>query len=252
MDRFAGLDRFRSSDATTTFGHWMFAATGLANLDDQSVVINQSTADGVGRSGRRLGDGSIAGRAGRSGRQPAGSPRCRKRRPAADEGRRHHPRSRARAIRLSPSQAAPKNILSQSRDDRGSLGADGQANTMLFAAVDRGRATSNVDLAALGLRCGKFARSSRARMERPADVFDYYSLTSDRLLIPDAAVGSNSRAVARRSQVFALSTYLANAIERLDDRWKRDCLGALQHDDGGRLESRTAVELLDADDEVGS
>ena len=184
-------------------------------LDDQSVVINQSTAAELGV---QVGD-LVTVRLPVEQAVPADSPLGR--RDTQSEGL---PRMKVVDIipdrglgrfALSPSQMAPKNIFLSRTTIAEALQRDGQANVMLFAESVEA-SDLNVDLDALGLTVRKVRKEFTGEDGTPADVFDYYSLTSDRLLIPDAAVG---RILEQwpPSQVFELSTYLANAIERLDE-----------------------------------
>jgi putative ABC transport system permease protein len=115
---------------------------------------------------------------------------------------------------LSPSQAAPQNIFI-SRDTIGKvLDRDGQANMLLFPTnveLDE----LNVDLQDLGLTLKRVRREFVVAGQSPQTIFDYYSLTSDRLMLPEVAV-EKIRAALPSSQLVEASTYLANAIERLD------------------------------------
>ncbi len=185
-----------------------------ANLDDDSVIMNQSTADELGV---RVGD-LVTVRLPVEQAVPADSPLGRREAESAGLPRMEVveiiPDRGLGRFSLSPSQAAPKNIYLRRETIADALERTGQANTLLFTQSITPE-DLRVDLAALGLSLRRI-RKSFTEDGTTRDVFDYFSLTSDRLLIPDVVV---DRVLERwpGDQVFAMSTYLANAIERLDD-----------------------------------
>ena len=107
---------------------------------------------------------------------------------------------------LSPAQAAPKNVF-LSRDLVGEvLEREGQANVALSSvAIDPERL--NVSLADQGISLSRVTK----RFENET-VFDYYSVTSDRLLLDENATQAITAALPAGS-VTPVLTYLANAIE---------------------------------------
>ncbi|QEG00861.1 FtsX-like permease family protein [Stieleria maiorica] len=111
---------------------------------------------------------------------------------------------------LSPAQATPKNVF-LSRDLIGDvLERAGQANVALStASIDP--QNLRVNLSDLGLQLERVTKTFEGKT-----VFDYYSVTSDRLLLDDTAVDTITAALPTDSVTLAM-TYLANAIERLDD-----------------------------------
>lgn len=111
---------------------------------------------------------------------------------------------------LSPAQAAPKNVF-LSRDVIGEvLEREGQANIAL-ASVTIDPAKIHVGLSDLGLQLERVTKTFEDKT-----IFDYYSLTSDRLMLDDTAVEAITAALPTGSVTPAM-TYLANAIETLDD-----------------------------------
>lgn len=111
---------------------------------------------------------------------------------------------------LSPAQATPKNVF-LSRDLVAEvLDRKGQANVAL-STVPIDDDALQVSLADLGLTLQRFTK----RFEDET-VFDYYSITSDRLLVNEDAVDTITKAMPAGT-VTATMTYLANAIERVDD-----------------------------------
>lgn len=184
-------------------------------LDDRSVVINESTAAELGVE---IGD-LVTVRLPVEQAVPADSPLGR--REAESEGL---PRMEVIDIipdqglgrfALSPSQAAPKNIYVGRATIADALQREGQANALLFEHAIESK-DLKVDLTAMGLSLREIRREFLSEDGELTTVFDYYSLTSDRLLIPDPVV---DRVLERwpASEVSPLSTYLANAIEKLDD-----------------------------------
>ena len=123
------------------------------------------------------------------------------------------------AIRAS--QSAPQNIFIARSTVAEVLDRRGQANTLLLDhEIDL--KDLNIDLADLGLQLDRvqspaFSKDDDANAK--AKAFDYYSLTSDRLLLPDSGV-ETILASMTADQVTPVTTYLANAIEKLDDAGK--------------------------------
>ena len=111
---------------------------------------------------------------------------------------------------LSPAQATPRNVF-LSRDLVGEvLEREGQANVAL-ASVEIDDQKLNVSLADQGLSLTRITKTFEDQT-----IFDYYSVTSDRLLVDETAVEAITDALPADS-VVPVMTYLANAIERLDE-----------------------------------
>ncbi len=120
---------------------------------------------------------------------------------------------------LAPNQAAPQILFADRQTLLAALDREGQAN-MLLADVELSDADIRPNLSQLGLKLQRVTQSFEPDQQTPADettqpstVFDYYSVTSDRLLVPEPSV-------ERIAQVFPEAietlTYLANAIETVD------------------------------------
>ncbi len=115
---------------------------------------------------------------------------------------------------LMPNQAAPQIVFADRRSLLSVLDRDDQANVLLFE-----RPLENNDLhpslAQLGLNVQRvtnvFATDNKSE---PQTIFDYYSLTSDRLLLPQPVVERMRAAIPDSIESM---TYLANAIETLDE-----------------------------------
>ncbi len=121
---------------------------------------------------------------------------------------------------LSPSQAAPQIVFLDRATIGDVLGRDGQANALLFdhsVEID----DLNIDLAALGLKLDRVQREFVDGDQDAQTIYDYYSLTSDRLLLPDVVV-DRVTATLEPGKVHSLTTYLANAIERKEGDQARD------------------------------
>lgn len=189
----------------------------IPQLDDQSIALNHAAATELGVA---VGDW-VTLRLPVEQAVPADSPLGR--RDTESEGL---PRLKVSAVipdrglgrfSMAASQASPLNIYVSRQLIGETLQREGQANVLLF---DRAIDAKNLrlDLADFGLVLRRVEQrfSDGENME---SVFDYYSLTSDRLLIPDDAV-----AVIRdqfpAGQLTEVTTYLANAIERLDQEGK--------------------------------
>ncbi len=116
---------------------------------------------------------------------------------------------------LSPSQAAPQNVFMA----RGTIGdvlqREGQANMLLF---DRQITDDDlqIGLEDLGLSLNRIQRSFTPPGGQQQIIYDYYSLTSDQLLLPELVVDRVTEELPAE-KVTPINTYLANAIERLDE-----------------------------------
>lgn len=111
---------------------------------------------------------------------------------------------------LSPSQAAPMNVFLSREVVADRLDRLGQANVLL--------ADSEIDVDSLDVRLSDLGLNvSRKKMEfEGKTVYEYFSLTSDRLLLPELAADRIQKELSA-SEITPVMTYLANAIERLDD-----------------------------------
>ncbi len=200
---------------------WDLDVTGVrpATLpDDNGVVMNQSAATELGV---QVGD-SVTVRLPVEQAVPADSPLGR--REIQSEGL---PRMKVLDIlpdrglgrfSISPSQAAPQNVFLS----RGTIGdvlhRQGQANMLLFdheVSIDDLR----IDLADLGLNLQRVTRQYSPADGTTEVIYDYYSLTSDRLLLPEPVVDRVTESLSP-AEVTPVMTYLANAIERLDESGK--------------------------------
>lgn len=183
--------------------------------DQDSVVLNQSAADELGVSigdlvtVRLPSEQAVPADSplGRSDIQSEGLPRMKVVDIVADRG--------LGRFSLSASQAAPQNIFISRQTIGEVLDRDGQANMLLF---DRPISTAdlNLDMADVGLTLKRVRREFGTNSDEPAqEIFDYYSITSDRLLLPEIAVEKLRTSLP--VPPVESSTYLANAIERLDE-----------------------------------
>ena len=220
---------------------WQLGTTGVRPKTlpgEQSVVLNQAAADELGVA---VGD-QVTIRLPREQAVPADSPLGR--RDAESEGL---PRMEVVAVipnrglgrfSLTPNQAEPLIAFLSREMVADVLSRPGQANTLLIdvsqeelnepqraatvAAEVQDRLRPRLEDYGLQL--------SRIRQTFPASaadadggpsaeagevVFDYYSLTSDRLLLPNPVVDAVKRRLGRNAQ--PVLTYLANAIERIGD-----------------------------------
>lgn len=202
--------------------------------DEQSVVLNQASADELGVS---VGD-LVTVRLPREQAVPADSPLGR--RESETEGL---PRLKVADIipnrgigrfSLTPSQAEPLNLFLSRSLVTEVLDREGQANTLLIDAVQGPVAELETgyrvakslseriqpSLLDYGLQLQHvrqvFPASDDADEASSEVVFDYYSLTSQRLLLPNAAVRKLTEAYPPEN-VQPIMTYLANVIERLDE-----------------------------------
>ncbi|WP_231612515.1 FtsX-like permease family protein [Novipirellula galeiformis] len=188
---------------------------------DDGVVLNQATATELGVT---MGD-LVTVRLPVEAAVPADSPLGR--RDTQSEGL---PRMKVLSIipdrglgrfSLAPSQAAPMNVYLRRATVAETLQRDGQANLLLFdSAVKQSDLTITLD--ALGLDLKQIKRSFPDNAEASAKgnlIFHYASLTSDQLLLPEKAVDAVINALGR-ARVTPVCTYLANAIERVDESGK--------------------------------
>ncbi|TWU00989.1 ABC transporter permease [Stieleria varia] len=120
---------------------------------------------------------------------------------------------------LSPSQAAPMNVFLDREMIADSLDRQGKANVLLSSGeLDAG--SLPIELPDLRLQLTR-VQSNFADSEQSSrsPVIDYYSLTSDRLLLPEAAADQIIDELDA-TEITPVMTYLANAIERVDDSGK--------------------------------
>ncbi|TWU58837.1 FtsX-like permease family protein [Rubripirellula tenax] len=110
---------------------------------------------------------------------------------------------------ISPSQAAPSNVYVSRSVVADTLDRAGQANLLLFDS-EVTPDDLNLDLSAYGLSLRRITQSYDGNV-----VFQYDSLTGDRLLLPEPVVDRIGATLKDETAVPVL-TYLANAIERLD------------------------------------
>ena len=183
--------------------------------DDNSVVLNESTARELGVEVGQL----VTLRLPVEQAVPADSPLGR--RDIQTEGL---PRMKVVDIipdrglgrfAISPNQAAPRNIYVRRETVGDALDRTEQANVLLF---DQPVAVSDlqIDLHDLGLSLKRVQREFTADDGTKQIIYDYYSLTSDRLLLPEGVVKRIASALPAE-EVTEMSTYLANAMERLDE-----------------------------------
>jgi ABC-type antimicrobial peptide transport system permease subunit len=196
---------------------WSLDVTGLEStqpLDDQSIILNQRAADELNVA---VGD-LVTLRLPVEQAVPADSPLGRR-----DTETQGLPRMKVAQIipdqglgrfSLAASQASPINAYVNREVIAAALDRDGQANVMLFDRPLRSDELQ-LDLAAYGLSLRRVQQSFGAG-EQQQKIFDYYSLTSDKLLLSDEVVTAIGAAFPA-DQISELNTYLANAIETLDD-----------------------------------
>lgn len=110
---------------------------------------------------------------------------------------------------LTPAQTTPKNVFLSRQLVAEVLEREGQANVAL-STVPIDPDQISVALPDLGLKLERITESFEGKT-----IFDYYSLTSDRLLIDQTAVDAITEALPPQT-VTPVLTYLANAIERTD------------------------------------
>ncbi len=120
---------------------------------------------------------------------------------------------------VSPSQVSPNNVFVELSLIADTLDRAGQANLLLFdSVIDQN--DLNIDLPALGLSLRRVERSFTKGENANADlIFQYDTLSSDQLLLPEQVVDRVTAALSDR-EVVPTMTYVANAIERIDDSGK--------------------------------
>lgn len=136
---------------------------------------------------------------------------------------------------ISPSQAAPLNVYASRKLIAETLDRDGQANMIL---LDReiGQEDLNLNLDDFGLSLRLIERTFASDGDAtPQTIFRYASLTSDRLLLPEAAAERLTDQLPT-TDVIESMTYLANAIERLDH--------------GGRVVASVPYSIITAIDQL--
>lgn len=190
---------------------------------DEGVVLNQATATELGVD---VGD-LVTVRLPVEAAVPADSPLGR--RDIQSEGL---PRMEVLSIipdrglgrfSVTASQAAPLNVYLRRKTVAEALQREGQANLLLFdSAIDP--SALNITLEALGLDLKQVKQvfvgeGDAAGSSESETIFEYMSLTSDQLLLPEQVVEQTVQALGR-DRVTEVCTYLANAIERVDDDGK--------------------------------
>lgn len=178
--------------------------------DDNSIVLNDSAAQELGvQVGDRVTVRLPAEQAvpadsplGRRDIMPEGLPRMEVVEIIQDRG--------LGRFSLIPSQEAPKNIYLSRSVIGDVLDRAGQANLLL---LDRELTTPDldIDIDDLGLDLRRVSQQFDGQV-----VFDYYTLTSDRLLVPDLVVDEVISELGSDNAA-PITTYLANAIERVDE-----------------------------------
>lgn len=116
---------------------------------------------------------------------------------------------------LSPSQSSSQNIYIHRNTIAEALDRDGQANLLLFQS-DITSDQMSIGLEDIGLTVQRVRREFNDH-ESNQVIYDYYSVTSERLLLPEVAV-DKIREAFPASSLSEASTYLANAIQRLDEK----------------------------------
>jgi putative ABC transport system permease protein len=116
---------------------------------------------------------------------------------------------------ITPSQSAPQNVYLSLATVTDVLDRDGQANMLL---LDRPATNDDleIDLSDLGLTLQRVTRTFEPPDSDPAVIYDYYSLTSSQLLLSKSVVDRVTETLGSEKVVPVL-TYLANAIERVDE-----------------------------------
>lgn len=198
-----------------------FWELGLAGVrpqklpDDDGVVLNEATASELGVS---VGD-QVTLRLPVDQAVPADSPLGR--REIQSEGLPRMgvcdivPDRGLGRFAITPNQASPQNVFVAREVIAELLERDGQVNALLLTE-ELSTDQLNIELADLGLQLERVRREFTPDGGDPETIYDYYSLTSDRLLLPEPVVQRVTRALPGGS-VTPVMTYLANAIERLDD-----------------------------------
>lgn len=196
---------------------WRLDVSGMQEpplLNDDTVIVNQSMATELGV---QVGD-LLTLRLPVEQAVPADSPLGK--RDAESEGL---PRMRIAGIvpdrglgifSISPSQAAPRNIFVNRATVAEVLDREGQANAIL---LDQPATTQdfNISLADLGLTLQRVERVFKTESGEPKTIYEYFWLTSERLLLPEIAV-DRIREAFPAAELTETTTYLANAIERVN------------------------------------
>lgn len=127
---------------------------------------------------------------------------------------------------LHPSQVEPMTAMLARETIAETLDRSGQANSLFVSS-----ASSNVEagdaswmdslplrLADFGLKLSRVTKSFTPKGEPAETIFDYYQVTSDRLLLPEAASQTlmEFEGLQGDASPHVSMTYLANAIERID------------------------------------
>ncbi|MCO8122110.1 FtsX-like permease family protein [Stieleria sp. TO1_6] len=208
----------RRSGAVQTIGcdeaFWKMDVSGIAPSampDQQSIVLTESLATELGV---QIGD-LVTVRLPAEQAVPADSPLGRK--DLQTEG---IPRLKVLDIlpdrglarfSLAPTQSAPKNVFLSRELVASVLDREGQSNVALSSVpIDPQRL--QIELDDLGIKLQRETQQFDGET-----IFDYYSVTSDRLLLDETAVAAITAALPAGS-VTAAMTYLANAIEQVDDQ----------------------------------
>ncbi|WP_149495638.1 ABC transporter permease [Roseiconus lacunae] len=207
-------DQMRRSGSVQVVGcdpsFWKLDTSGVVptvELDDDSVVMTESLASELGV---RVGD-QVTVRLPVEQAVPADSPLGRK--DVQTEG---IPRLNVAEIlpdkglarfSLAASQASPKNVFLSRELVASVLDRDGQANVLLSSEPIEAEKVQPT-LADLGLKLERVTKTFDDKT-----IFDYYNLTSDRLLISDPAVDAITAAFPS-DKVTPTLTYLANEIQR--------------------------------------
>lgn len=207
----------RRAGAVQTIGcdeaFWRLDISGVVPKtppDDESIILTQSLANELGVN---IGD-QVTVRLPVEQAVPADSPLGRK--DVQTEG---IPRLNVIDIlpdrglarfSLAPAQAAPKNVFLSRELVASVLERDGQANVALSSVpIDADKL--RVKLADLGLVANRVTREFEGKT-----IFDFYEVTSNQMLIRDAAATAIESALPSDS-ITPTMTYLANAIERVDE-----------------------------------
>ena len=129
---------------------------------------------------------------------------------------------------LHPSQVEPMSAFLHRETIASTLEREGQANVLLVSqAIDTRDSAGSTDeawidslplsLADMGLKVSRVTRTFKPDDAPESVVIDYYQVTSDRLLLPQAAT---EKLAAEFPDATPVMTYLANAIERVDEGGK--------------------------------
>jgi putative ABC transport system permease protein len=124
---------------------------------------------------------------------------------------------------LHPSQVEPMSAFLNRETIASTLEREGQANVLLASQGEATRDSADSDwldelplrLADMGVKVSRVTRDFKPIDGPEHSVIDYYQITSDRLLLPQAATEKLVTAFPSSQPVM---TYLANAIERLDEK----------------------------------